>query len=31
MGIEYEHDSPQLQEDVAACMAFVEKMAGELA
>ena len=31
MGIEYEHDSPQLQEDVAACIAFVEKTAGELA
>ena len=31
MAIEYEHDSPQLQEDVAACMAFVEKTAGELA
>ena len=30
MGIEYEHDSPQLQEDVAACIAFVEKTAGEL-
>lgn len=31
MGIEYEHDSPQLQEDVVACIAFVEKTAGELA
>jgi len=31
MGIEYEHDSPQLQEDVAACIAFVEKTAGQLA
>ena len=31
MGIEYEHDSPQLQQDVAACIAFVEKTAGELA
>ena len=30
MGIEYEHDSPQLVEDVAACIAFVEKTAGEL-
>jgi sugar phosphate isomerase/epimerase len=30
MGIEYEHDSPQLQEDVAACIAFVEKTAGQL-
>ena len=31
MAIEYEHDSPQLQDDVAACLAFVEKTAGELA
>lgn len=30
MGIEYEHDSPQLQEDVAACVAFVEQTAGQL-
>jgi sugar phosphate isomerase/epimerase len=30
MSIEYEHDSPQLQQDVAACIAFVERTAGEL-
>jgi sugar phosphate isomerase/epimerase len=31
MSIEYEHDSPDLEKDVAACIAFVEKVAGELA
>jgi sugar phosphate isomerase/epimerase len=30
MSIEYEHDSPDLEKDVAACIAFVEKLAGEL-
>lgn len=30
MTIEYEHDSPQLNEDVAKCVAFVEKMAKKL-
>jgi len=29
--IEYEHDSPELKADVAKCVAFVEKMAKELA
>jgi L-ribulose-5-phosphate 3-epimerase len=29
--IEYEHDSPELMDDVAKCVAFVEKMAKELA
>jgi sugar phosphate isomerase/epimerase len=28
--IEYEHDSPELMEDVAKCVAFVEKMAKKL-
>jgi sugar phosphate isomerase/epimerase len=28
MSIEYEHDSPKLTEDVAECVAFVEKTAG---
>jgi sugar phosphate isomerase/epimerase len=31
LAIEYEHDSPQLVDDVAACIAFVEKTAGTLA
>jgi len=30
VAIEYEHDSPQLQADVATCVAFVEKMAQTL-
>jgi len=30
MGIEYEHDSPQLSDDVAQCAAFVEKTAKAL-
>jgi sugar phosphate isomerase/epimerase len=30
MTIEYEHDSPELMEDVAKCVAFVEKMAKKL-
>ncbi len=30
MAIEYEHESPQLVEEVAACLAFVEKTAGQL-
>lgn len=30
MGIEYEHDSPQLIDDVTQCAAFVEKTAKEL-
>jgi len=28
--VEYEHDSPQLMEDVAQCLAFVEKTAAQL-
>jgi sugar phosphate isomerase/epimerase len=31
MGIEYEHDSPQLMEEVAQCIAFVEKTAKSIA
>jgi len=31
MSIEYEHDSPQLSQDVAQCVAFVEKTSKELA
>ncbi|MBN2475282.1 MAG: sugar phosphate isomerase/epimerase [Pirellulales bacterium] len=30
MSLEYEHDSPKLLEEVAQCLAFVEKTAGEL-
>lgn len=30
MSIEYEHDSPQLVDDVAACVRFVEETAGKL-
>ena len=30
MTIEYEHDSPELMDDVAKCVAFVEKMAKQL-
>ncbi len=30
MSIEYEHDSPQLVDDVAACLRFVEKTAAKL-
>lgn len=30
MSIEYEHESPQLVDDVAACLAFVEKTAAQL-
>lgn len=30
MTIEYEHDSPELMDDVAKCVAFVEKMAKKL-
>jgi sugar phosphate isomerase/epimerase len=30
MTIEYEHDSPELMDDVARCVAFVEKMAKQL-
>lgn len=30
MTIEYEHDSAELENDVAACVAFVEKVAGKL-
>jgi L-ribulose-5-phosphate 3-epimerase len=30
MTIEYEHDSPELMDDVAACVAFVEKTAASL-
>jgi sugar phosphate isomerase/epimerase len=30
MSVEYEHESPQLMEDVAACVAFVEKTAAQL-
>lgn len=30
LGIEYEHDSPQLMEDVAKCVAFVEQTAKKL-
>jgi len=30
MSIEYEHDSPQLVDDVAACLRFVEQVAGKL-
>lgn len=29
--IEYEHDSPELMDDVAKCVAFVEKTAKKLA
>lgn len=31
LSIEYEHDSPELMQDLAQCAAFVEKMAKELA
>jgi sugar phosphate isomerase/epimerase len=31
MAIEYEHDSPQLMEEVAECIEFVEKTAKSLA
>jgi sugar phosphate isomerase/epimerase len=31
MSLEYEHDSPKLIDEVAACLAFVEKTAAELA
>jgi L-ribulose-5-phosphate 3-epimerase len=31
MTVEYEHESPQLVEDVAQCLAFVEKTAAQLA
>jgi len=30
MSIEYEHDSPELEKDVAACLAFVQKVAATL-
>jgi sugar phosphate isomerase/epimerase len=30
MSLEYEHDSPKLVDDVAACVAFVEKTAGTI-
>jgi len=30
MSIEYEHESPQLVDDVAECVAFVEKTAAQL-
>ena len=30
MTIEYEHESPQLMEDVAQCLAFVEKTSAQL-
>jgi len=31
MSLEYEHDSPQLMDEVAECLAFVQKTAGSLA
>ena len=31
MSLEYEHDSPQLMEEAAACLAFVKKTAEALA
>lgn len=31
MAIEYEHESPELMQEVAACLAFVEKTAAQLA